>query len=133
MTALRNARIKAGLSMAALGARLSPPVPRQRIHEWESGRVQMSLRAAVQIAQILGLSPEQLMLDGKSSDTVPCPGCEMCNGDPHALPDNSICRGARVVPAPGSLIWVCVQHVPDHPCDRSGALQLKQRASDEAR
>lgn len=59
---LRAARLKAGLSQEQVGSLLDPQVPRQQIWAWESGRVTPRIDRLAQLASVLGVSVDALLL-----------------------------------------------------------------------
>jgi Zn-dependent peptidase ImmA (M78 family)/transcriptional regulator with XRE-family HTH domain len=64
---LRLARKKAGLSLQALAARLSPPVSAQAISKYESGRMMPSSAVLVGLGKALGVSLD-FLLGGQVSE-----------------------------------------------------------------
>lgn len=54
---LRAARQDKSLTLAKLGAALSPPRGRTAVCEWEKGRCEPSLDTVAQLAQVLDVSP----------------------------------------------------------------------------
>jgi len=58
---LRATRLNARLSQEQVGSLLDPPVPRQQIWAWESGRVTPRVHRLKQLASALGVSVDQLL------------------------------------------------------------------------
>ena len=58
---LRYRRKEAGLSAAALGAKLAPPVTHHAIFHWENGRSRPNMDRIYQLAHVLGVNPAHLL------------------------------------------------------------------------